>query len=172
MNLILYQRIFALCLWASVVSNTQAQDLIRQQPCDTQPYQAQIDSIKQLFQSRGFIVLHEASMTMVSQYEMPIVVPMSQGAEYEFVFIGDPSSKLYEVRMYDWDERQVVYQKKHWGDVEGNIISYAYVPQASEYHMIKPVQVNNRKKNLCGYVLLLKRVILNCSSNAPAVRSR
>ena len=89
---------------------------------------------------------------------MPIVVPMSQGALYEFVFIGDPSSRLYEVRMYDYDEKQVVYQKKMWGDVDGNIISYAYTPQFSEYHMIKPVQVNKTKKKMCGYVMLLKKV--------------
>jgi hypothetical protein len=45
-----------------------------------------------------------------------------------------------------------------WGDVDGNIISYAYIPQYSEYHMIKPVQVNKSKKTLCGYVMLLKKV--------------
>ena len=95
---------------------------------------------------------------MQSEYEMPIVVPMSQGTEYEFVFIGDPSSRLYEVRMFDWDEKQVVYQKKMWGDVDGNIISYAYVAKFTEYHMIKPVQVNKNKKKLCGYVILLKKV--------------
>jgi hypothetical protein len=135
-----------------------AQEVIKQEPCDIHPYQNQIDSLKSLFNTKGFIVLHEASMMMQSEYEMPIVVPMSQGAEYEFVFIGDPSSRLYEVRMFDWNEKQVVYQKKMWGDVDGNIISYAYIPQFSEYHMIKPVQVNNTKKKLCGYVILLKKV--------------
>ncbi|NMD29472.1 MAG: hypothetical protein GYA79_07130, partial [Bacteroidetes bacterium] len=75
-----------------------------------------------------------------------------------FVFIGDITSKLYEVRMYDWNERQVVYKKNQWGDVDGNIINYDYIPRFSEYHMIKPVQVNKKKKLLCGYVLLLKKV--------------
>jgi hypothetical protein len=139
-------------------SSLMAQEVIKQEPCDFNPYQTQIDSLKSLFSTKGFIVLREASMTMQSEYEMPIVVPMSQGAEYEFVFIGDPSSKLYEVRMYDWNEKQVVYQKKLWGEIDGNIISYAYVPQFSEYHMIKPVQVNKTKKKLCGYVILLKKV--------------
>ena len=139
-------------------SSLMAQEVIKQEPCDINPYQTQIDSLKSLFSTKGFIVLREASMTMQSEYEMPIVVPMSQGAEYEFVFIGDPSSKLYEVRMYDWNEKQVVYQKKLWGEIDGNIISYAYVPQFSEYHMIKPVQVNKTKKKLCGYVILLKKV--------------
>lgn len=134
-----------------------AQEVIRQQSCEGNPYQSTVDSVKQYFSSQGFTVLREASMTMESEYEMPIVLPMTQGTWYQFVFIGDPSSRLYEVRMYDWNERQVIYKKNMWGDVDGNIISYAYIPKFSEYHMIKPVQVNKHKKKMCGYVLLLKR---------------
>ena len=132
-------------------------DLIKQESCDTNPYRHTIDSLKQIFSTQGFTILREASMTMESEYEMPIVVPMQQGTWYQFVFIGDPSSRLYEVRMYDWNEKQVVYKKNLWGDVDGNIISYSYVPQFTEYHMIKPVQVNKNKKKLCGYVMLLKK---------------
>ena len=149
--------LLAIILFLNVRSGI-AQEVIRQEACDVKPYQEQIDSIKSFFTSKGFILLREASMSMVSEYEMPIVVPMTQGALYEFVFIGDPSSKLYEVRMYDDDEKQVVYKKNMWGDVDGNIISYAYIPQFSEYHMIKPVQVNKTKKKMCGYVMLLKKV--------------
>ena len=154
----IHSRKFMLGLCILFAQQLAAQEVIKQESCDTAPYHTQIDSLKNLFNAKGFVVLREASMSMQSEYEMPIVVPMSQGALYEFVFIGDPSSKLYEVRMYDWNEKQVVYEKKMWGDVDGNIISYAYVPQFSEYHMIKPVQVNKTKKKLCGYVLLLKKV--------------
>jgi hypothetical protein len=136
----------------------QAQELIKQESCDTNPFRTEIDSLKNVFITQGYIVVREASMTMLSQYEMPIVVPMNQGSLYQFVFIGEPTSRLYEVRMYDWNEKQVVYKKNMWGDVDGNIISYAYIPEFSEYHMIKPVQVNKTKKKLCGYVLLLKKV--------------
>ncbi|WP_133055319.1 hypothetical protein [Niastella koreensis] len=94
---------------------------------------------------------------MESEYELPVVLPMTAGTIYQFFFIGDPTSKLYEVRMYDWNERQVVYKKNQWGDIDGNIISYTYTPQFSEYHMIKPVQVNKQKKKLCGYVMLMKK---------------
>ena len=152
----LFPALFAFILLSGL--NVKAQEVIRQESCDIHSYVSQIDSLKNLFSSEGFVVLREASMSMQSEYEMPIVVPMTQGALYEFVFIGDPSSKLYEVRMFDWNEKQVVYQKKMWGDVDGNIISYAYTPQFTEYHMIKPVQVNKTKKKLCGYVLLLKKV--------------
>ena len=111
-----------------------------------------------MYAKDGFIVLKEASITMQSEYEMPVLVPLNQGSWYQFVFIGDISSKLYEVRMFDYNEKQVIYQKKMWGDVDGNIISYSYVPQFSEYHMMKPVQVNKtKKKGLCGYVMLLKK---------------
>lgn len=100
-------------------------------------------------------MLREASITMESEYEIPIIVPMNEGTKYQFVFIGDVKSNLYEVRMYDYNEKQVVYQKKKWGEADGNIISYSYVPKMSEYHMIKPLQVNTKqKKDLCGYVML------------------
>jgi hypothetical protein len=135
------------------------EEVIRLESCMNETYLPQIDSLKQLFSAKGYEVVREASIKMESEYEMPIVVPLTQGAWYQFIFIGDPSSKLYEVRMYDWNEREVVYKKNMWGDVDGNIISYPYISQFTEYHLIKPVQVNKlKKKGLCGYVILLKKV--------------
>ncbi|AXY77829.1 hypothetical protein D3H65_29270 [Paraflavitalea soli] len=135
-----------------------AQDVIKQQSCEGgNPYQHIVDSLKQLYTGQGYTVLREASMVMESEYEMPIVMPMNQGTGYQFIFIGDPTSRLYEVRMYDWNEKQVVYKRNQWGDIDGNIVSYTYVPQFTEYHMIKPVQINKKKKKLCGYVMLLKK---------------
>ncbi len=138
--------------------NSSAQDVIRQQPCMSPSILQQADSMKLLLAKQGYMVVKEASMQMVSEYEMPVIVPLNEGSWYQFVFIGDMTSRLYEVRMYDWNEKQVVYQKKYWGDVDGNVISYAYIPQFSEFHMIKPVQVNKKKKDVCGYVMLLKKV--------------
>ncbi|MFN4313166.1 MAG: hypothetical protein ACK4E0_02650 [Chitinophagaceae bacterium] len=135
----------------------QAQD-IRLQTCDDQLISRQVDSLKTLYSSQGFTLLREASIAMESEYEMPVVMPLTQGAWYQFVFIGEYSSRLYEVRMFDWNEKQVIFQQKRWGDVDGNIISYTYKPQFSEFHMMKPVQVNKKKKrNLCGYVMLFKK---------------
>jgi len=139
-------------------SNATAQDVIRQQPCMSQAILQQADSMKLLLAKEGFMVVKEASIQMVSEYEMPVIVPLTEGSWYQFVFIGDMSSRLYEVRMYDWDEKQVVYQKKYWGDVDGNVISYSYIPKFTEFHMIKPVQVNKKRKEICGYVMLLKKV--------------
>jgi hypothetical protein len=139
-------------------SSLLAQDVIRVQPCTDTLISKQVDSLKTFFASKGYSVLKEASITMESEYEMPVIVPLQQRALYQVVFIGDISSKLYEVRMYDWDEKMVVYQKKMWGDIDGNIISYAYQPKFSEFHMIKPVQVNKqKKKGLCGYIMLLQK---------------
>ncbi|HCY89277.1 MAG TPA: hypothetical protein DHV17_03360 [Chitinophagaceae bacterium] len=138
---------------------SQAQNVIRQVPCTNDVMMRQADSVKEIMSRQGFVVVKEASMTMESEYEMPVIVPLNEGSWYQFVFIGDISSKLYEVRMYDWNEKQVAYEKKMWGDVDGNVISFSYIPKFSEYHMMKPVQVNKRKKNeLCGYVMLLKKV--------------
>lgn len=135
-----------------------SQNVIHQAACADPYILHQADSIKQELAKQGFLIVKEASMAMESEYEMPVIVPLTEGSWYQFVFIGDLTSKLYEVRMFDWDEKQVVYQKKQWGDVDGNVISYSYIPRLSEYHMMKPVQVNKKKKNLCGYVMLLKKV--------------
>jgi len=135
-----------------------SQDVIRLQSCQDALISKQVDSLKSIYGKEGYILLKEASITMESEYEMPVIVPLTQGSSYQFVFIGDYTSRLYEVRMFDWDERQVVFQQKRWGDVDGNVISYSYVPKFSEFHMMKPVQVNKeKKKNLCGYVMLFKK---------------
>ncbi|MEO6667967.1 MAG: hypothetical protein ABIN36_00740 [Ferruginibacter sp.] len=136
-----------------------AQDVIRQVACTNEFINRQADSIKEGFSKQGYVIVKEASMTMESEYEMPIIVPLTQGSWYQFVFIGDNSSRLFEVRMYDYNERQVAYEKNLGSDVDGNIVSYRYIPQSTEFHMIKPVQVNRKKKKgLCGYVMLFKRV--------------
>ncbi len=135
-----------------------AQEVIRIKSCQNDFIATQVDSLKKLYAKDDFVLLKEASIAMESEFEMPVVVPLTQGSWYQFVFIGDYSSRLYEVRMFDWNERQVVFQQKRWGDVDGNVISYSYIPKFSEFHMMKPVQVNKqKKKNLCGYVMLFKK---------------
>ena len=141
-----------------ICASLYAQDVLRLQSCEDNLINHQVDSLKNLYSKDGYVLLKEASITMESEYEMPVVVPLTQGSWYQFVFIGDYSSKLYEVRMFDWDEKQVVFQQKRWGDIDGNVISYSYIPKFSEFHMMKPVQVNKKKKkNLCGYVMLFKK---------------
>ena len=137
-----------------------SQDVIRLKSCQDDLISKQVDSLKGQYGKDGFILLKEASISMESEFEMPVIVPLTQGSWYQFVFIGEYSSRLYEVRMYDWSEKQVVFQQKKWGDVDGNVISYSYVPKLSEFHMMKPVQVNKKKKkDLCGYVMLFKKTV-------------
>lgn len=133
-------------------------DVIRIKDCSNESMTRQADSLKKLYNAEGYVLMKEASVTMESEYELPVIVPLTGGSWYQFVFIGDYSSKLFEVRMYDWSEKMVTYRKNQWSDVDGNIISYNYIPQFSEYHMMKPLQVNKqKKKNLCGYVMMFKK---------------
>ncbi len=142
-----------------VTSTFSQSNVIKVKSCEDLLIAKQVDSLKTLFSADGFILMKEASITMESEFEMPVIVPLNQGSLYQFVFIGDYTSRLYEVRMFDWNEKQVIYQQKKWGDIDGNIISYAYQPRFSEFHMMKPVQVNKqKKKNLCGYVMMFKKV--------------
>ncbi len=148
--------ILAACLLFS--STLFSQEVIHLQSCSDDLIKKQVDSLKDMYSHDGYVLLKEASITMESEYEMPVVVPLTQGSWYQFIFIGDYTSKLYEVRMYDWNEKQVIFRQKRWGEIDGNVISYSYVPQFSEFHMMKPVQVNKqKKKNLCGYVMLFKK---------------
>ncbi len=149
--------IFALLLILNPLA--KGQEVIKQVSCFYSTLKAQADSIKKEMAAQGFIVVREATMTMESGYEMPVIVPLTEGTWYSFAFIGDLTSKLYELRMYDYNEKQVVYQK-HYGDgMESNIISFSYIPKFTEYHMIKPVQVNKKKKdNICGYIIMFKKV--------------
>ena len=152
------QILLTLLLATLLTVSVKSQDIIRQRPWSLESMLVQADSVKAVLASQGFIIVKEASVSMESEFEMPVIVPLTEGSWYQFVFIGDITSKLYEVRMFDWNEKQVVYQKKMWGDVDGNVISYSYIPKFTEYHMMKAVQVNKKKKNLCGYVMLLKKV--------------
>jgi len=146
-------------LFTAFSSSVQGQDRIRQVSCFDSTSKFQADSLKFALFKQGFILVKEATMTMESEYEMPVIVPLAAGTWYQIVFIGDMTSKLYEVRMFDFDERQVVYQKHFGQGMESNIISYSYIPKFSEYHLIKPLQVNKlKKKNICGYIMLFKKV--------------
>jgi hypothetical protein len=121
----------------------------------------QADSLKKIFEKQGFEMLKETTIKMKSQYEKPIILPLQEGTWYRVIFIGDISSKLFEVRMYDWNEKRVVYQKQRSREIDGNIINYDYIPRFSEYHMIKPVQVNDKKQEVNGCMLLFKKRITN-----------
>jgi len=143
----------------AVKFSVEGQDVIRQVSCFDSTLKKEADSLKASFYKQGFVVVREATMMMESEYEMPVIVPLTQGSWYQIVFIGDLSSKLYELRMFDYNEKQVVYVKHYGDDKEANIISYSYIPKFTEYHMIKPVQVNKvKKKNVCGYIMMLKKV--------------
>jgi hypothetical protein len=143
----------SLLLLSASAASAQNQD-----PCDNNLIQKQVDSLKNIFLKNGFMIMQEANVAMESESELPVIVPMKMGANYQVVFIGDVHSQSYEVRMFDFNEKQVYHRKSNYSDHKDNIITYSYVPQMSEYHMIRPVQVNNKqKKNLCGYFILLKK---------------
>jgi hypothetical protein len=152
--------LLAVIVLLALSTNVIGQERIRQVSCFDSTLKSQADSLKESLVRQGFIMVKEATMTMESEYEMPVVVPLNQGSWYHIVFIGDLSSKLYEVRMYDQTEKMVVYQK-HYGDgMESNIISFSFIPKFSAYHMIKPVQVNKKKKkDICGYIILFKKAV-------------
>lgn len=137
----------------------KAQPVIKLTPCEDVRLQKQADSVKAEMSKNGFITVKEASVEMESEFELPVIVPFNQGTWYQIVFIGNPESRLFELRMYDWEENMVAYHKQLKKDVNGNVISFTYIPYLTGYHMIKTLQLNKKqKKGLCGYILLMKKV--------------
>ena len=156
------KKLFTLILFVIatiIVLKSNAQPMVQKAAFDNPAIQLQADSLKELYGKLGFVVAKESGMAMESEYETPVILPLKQGTWYRIVFIGDYTSRLYEVRMFDWNEKQVFYAKKMWGDVDGNIISYDYVPQFTEYHLVKPVQINKKKKQVGGYFMIFKKTI-------------
>lgn len=148
-------RLFILFI-LSLFSIAQGQQILRSQECIDQKIHLQADSLKQLLSLNAFKQVKEASISMESGYEWPIMAPLQAGMWYEFVFIADTESKLLELRMYDEQEKEVIY-KKNYGDINGNIIRFSYRPKWNTWHSIRPVQINKKKKQLCGYILLFKK---------------
>src|SRR5215204_4729291 len=125
-----------LTLMLSILSANSQSNVIKVQSCSDVLIAHQVDSLKKLYSDDGFILMKEASISMESEFEMPVIMPLNEGSLYQFVFIGEYSSRLYEVRMFDWNERQVIFKQNKWGEIDGNIISYAYQPKFSEFHMM------------------------------------
>ena len=78
-----------LCTAVLLCTTSFSQDVIRLQECSSPTIRNQVDSLKSLFAKDGFTVLKEASITMESEYEMPVIVPLKQGEWYQFVFVGE-----------------------------------------------------------------------------------
>jgi hypothetical protein len=120
--------------------------------------QNQVDSLRKLFTGNGFTMVQEARVAMTSEYELPVIVPLKEGNLYQVVFIGDTRSNTYEVRVFDYNEKEIAYRKSAAEEADQNIVTYAFQAKMSEYHMIRPMQVNYmRDKNLCGYFMLLRK---------------
>ena len=78
-----------LTLMLSILSANSQSNVIKLQSCNDQLISHQVDSLKKFYSDEGFVLLKEASITMESEFEMPVIVPLTQGSLYQFVFIGD-----------------------------------------------------------------------------------
>jgi hypothetical protein len=148
--------ILTLLLIVITRSFSYSQEVLKLQSCQDSLILQQADSIKKAVAREGFTLLKENSVTMESQYELPVIVPLQERSLYHFVFIGDHNSKQVEVRLIDADGNMVIYEKR--SQSESNFISFSYIPKVTLYHQFRILQVNKKKKKgLCGYVMLFKK---------------
>ena len=150
------KNLIILLLLTSASSYSFSQEVIKTQSCNDSLILQQADSIKKAVAPEGFTLLRENSITMESQYEVPVIVPLQERSLYHFVFIGDHGANQVEVRLIDSDGNMVIYEKRSRS--ESNFISFSYVPKVTLFHQFRVLQVNKKKKKgLCGYVMLFKK---------------
>ena len=137
---------------------TKAQPMVSKTAFDNPAILSQADSIRTVYEMQGFELSKASGMNMESENEVPVVFQMKEGVKYRIVFIGENTSKLNEVRMFDWNDKQVVYKKQAVSGSSNNIIYYDYTSKATEYHMAKPVQTN-KKKEIGGYFMIFKKTV-------------
>ena len=77
-----------LTLTMSILSANSQSNVIKLQSCNDQLIAHQVDSLKKLYTDDGFLLLKEASITMESEFEMPVIIPLTQGSRYQFIFIN------------------------------------------------------------------------------------
>jgi hypothetical protein len=149
-----------LCLTTMLQQSAYAQPMLTSiAPVYNVSMMQKADSIKKIYEKDGFELLREAEISMTSQYEKPVIVSLKEGTWYHVCFIGDESSKFCEIRVYDWYEKRLIFEKQKANDPEGNVINFDYIPRFTEFHMIKPLQVNKRKKGIQGYLMLFKKTV-------------
>jgi len=150
------KNLIILLLLTSASSYSFSQEVIKTQSCNDSLLLQQADRIKKAVTPEGFTLLRENSITMESQYEVPVIVPLQERSLYHFVFIGDHGANQVEVRLIDSDGNMVIYEKRSRS--ESNFISFSYVPKVTLFHQFRVLQVNKKKKKaLCGYVMLFKK---------------
>jgi hypothetical protein len=118
----------------------------------------QIDSLKTLLAEQGFIMVKESAVQMINNYESSIFLPLKQNQWYKFVFVGDLSSKSFQQRLFDFEEKKVITINQKIKDAEANIIQFDYIPKFAEFHALRSLQINKKKKKLNGYFLLFRKV--------------
>ena len=118
-----------------------------------------IDSIKNVYKEAGFLLVKEASVMMTNNYESTIFLPLREGQWYKFIFVGDNTSRSLQQRLYDFSEKKLIALNQKPGiDTEGNIVQFDYIPKFTEFHALRSLQINKRRKNIGGYFLLFKKV--------------
>ena len=144
----------AITLATLLTLTTIAQPLVKNIALDNAYILTQADSVKSAFEKDGFILSKASTMVMESNNELPVILSLTAGTSYRIVFIGENTSSSSEMKLMDWNDKQVAFKKNNG---ENNVIAYDYKSNTTAYHMIKPAQTNNNANQLSGYFMVFKK---------------
>ena len=118
----------------------------------------QIDSLKKIYNDEGFMLVKEASVLMYNNYETTVFLPLREGNLYKFIFIGDLTSKYYQLKLYDFEQKKSVIINQKIKDEEKNILQFYFVPKFTEFYTLKSLQINKLTKTPSAFFLLFRKV--------------
>lgn len=122
------------------------------------PLSVILDSLKKSYAEQGFKIIKEAPLSMLSDIEIAVLLPLNKDKWYRFVFIGDRYAQGNELRLYDHSNRQVAFLKSHWDDSTIHMTQCNFRARESDYHLLKPTQISQWKKKLKAYLVLMEKI--------------
>jgi len=133
-----------------------AQQKIATGSCTDAALVHQADSISKGLTDLGFTFAAEWYVQMESQYEQPVYLPLTKGVFYQIVFIADPSSRRKELGFFDGENRKLLGDVKN--KQENNVIRFGHVPQITEQFLVILLQINSKKNDICGHLMVFKKI--------------
>lgn len=116
----------------------------------------QAEHIKKHYLSQGFMMFRDAMINMTSMDAVPVMMQLTKGRLYEFIYVGQPDGTHHKLVLFDGNDRQIaekyVYKKK--GELPSNYLIYEFTPERTDTYLLM-VATRLKNKEFCGSLSVL-----------------
>lgn len=115
--------------------------------CNDLDIKDQAEGYKKSFIKDGMSLFQEAMIHMTSLEPTPIEVKLTQGIQYQFIFVASEHANKLVMEIYDGKDK-MIDQKKERG--ANNYIIYPFTPSKTDIYLITLMQKKGTR-DMCGY---------------------